>query len=193
MNTTSEDKLTIAELAGYLPYRLKMLEEGRELEHEMAGLEFDTRVILISQFGDYGSFDPNIDLSIKPILRPLSDLTKEIEHGGERFVPLVELAKLHDPFLPEPASFENEDWSDSTMKFVESNVYKLKYIVETSNMGSLVYEFSYWKENMRFALRDNTREKPLAVARQYQMFQKMFEWHFDLFSLLERGLAVAKE
>jgi hypothetical protein len=29
-----------------------------------------------------------------PILRPLSDLTKEIEHKGERFVPIVELAMM---------------------------------------------------------------------------------------------------
>ena len=30
----------------------------------------------------------------KPILYPLSDLTKEIEHKGEKFVPIFELAEL---------------------------------------------------------------------------------------------------
>lgn len=33
-----------------------------------------------------------------PILRPLSDLTKEIEHKGEKFIPIVELSKLVDRF-----------------------------------------------------------------------------------------------
>lgn len=31
---------------------------------------------------------------IKPILHPLSDLTKEIEHGGEKFVPSIVLAEI---------------------------------------------------------------------------------------------------
>lgn len=37
---------------------------------------------------------PQFELSeITPILRPLSDLTKVIEHKGEKFVPIVELLK----------------------------------------------------------------------------------------------------
>lgn len=33
------------------------------------------------------------DIQFIPILRPLSDLTKKIEHKGEKFVPIVELLK----------------------------------------------------------------------------------------------------
>ena len=32
---------------------------------------------------------------ITPVLHPLSDLTKEIEHNGENFVPIVRLAKIN--------------------------------------------------------------------------------------------------
>ena len=31
---------------------------------------------------------------VKPILRPMSDLTKEIIYRGEKFVPMVEIGKL---------------------------------------------------------------------------------------------------
>lgn len=32
-----------------------------------------------------------VDNNMKPILRPLSDLSKEITHGGETFIPVEEL------------------------------------------------------------------------------------------------------
>jgi hypothetical protein len=28
------------------------------------------------------------------------------------------------------------------------------------------------------------------ISNQYEMFQKLFEWHFDLFRLIENNLAV---
>ncbi len=34
--------------------------------------------------------------NFKPILHPLSDLTKEIDHNGEKFVPVVEIMKIKD-------------------------------------------------------------------------------------------------
>lgn len=43
------------------------------------------------QYGWYGDI-----YDCKPILRPLSDLTKEIEHKGERFVPIKEIQKRND-------------------------------------------------------------------------------------------------
>ena len=43
-----------------------------------------------------------------PICRPLSDLTKEIEHNGEKFVPIVELAKMRSSIVENviPRAFE---------------------------------------------------------------------------------------
>jgi len=37
----------------------------------------------------------NID-AVKPVLHPPSDLTKEIDHGGERFIPIERLGWLYD-------------------------------------------------------------------------------------------------
>jgi len=70
-------------LAGYLPYELKgiMYYGGCVRENVELGL-MDIPVWL------------NGSYPIKPILHPLSDLTKEIEVNGEKFVPLTELLRL---------------------------------------------------------------------------------------------------
>ncbi len=48
----------------------------------------------------------------QPLLRPLSDLTKEIKHKGEKFVPIVELLKN--------SSFDTSKMSEEEiMSFVE--------------------------------------------------------------------------
>ena len=70
-------------LAMSLPYAVKILthEEAVEItaigtmQYQIAEKDF--------AYGWYGDI-----YDCKPILRPLSDLTKEIEHKGERFVPI---------------------------------------------------------------------------------------------------------
>ena len=45
----------------------------------------------------------------QPILRPLSDLTKEIEHKGEKFVPIDELNNICDDELDRHNDYFNEE------------------------------------------------------------------------------------
>ena len=78
-------KLELKHLASYLPYKLIWIDCDYEHTHEMIGLEFD-RVMFISDQNDYG-FCNISEINTKPILRPLSDLTKEIEINGEKFIP----------------------------------------------------------------------------------------------------------
>jgi hypothetical protein len=86
-------QLTIKELSAYLPYGLKVqhttfLESGknRVVVDTLESLCEDCATFKSSM--DYYLIDPeDNECEIKPILRPLSDLTKEIEHNGERFVP----------------------------------------------------------------------------------------------------------
>ena len=80
--------------------------------------------------------------NIKPILRPLSDLTKEIEHNGEKFVPIVYLCNS-----------ELYGYSD------------LRYMINSNNFNSI--------ESLSF-----------------KSFNKIMEWHFDVFGLIEKGLAI---
>jgi len=70
-------KLTIKELAPYLPYGLKIIDSYNGQIHSI-----DKGETLDYVLQWYKGDKPH-----KIILRPLSDLTKEIEHNGERFVP----------------------------------------------------------------------------------------------------------
>lgn len=65
-------KLKLYHLAGYLPYELKYkdIPDGFEGIRELNLFSIDWCLV-----------------NGKPILRPLSDLTKEIEVNGEKFVP----------------------------------------------------------------------------------------------------------
>ena len=63
-------ELQIKHLAGYLPYGLSFLDA------------FGNKFYLFDKINDF-----DYEYS-KPILHPLSDLTKEIEVNGEKFVPI---------------------------------------------------------------------------------------------------------
>lgn len=95
---TNQELLQI--YSAYLPYGVKVMFEGEELEHSLVGLDTtSTPLKLISSYGDYGQ--ASFEFS-KLVLRPLSDLTKEIEHNGEKFVPLIKMG------LPNKTSVYND-------------------------------------------------------------------------------------
>ena len=84
----------------------------------------------------------------KLILRPLFDITKEIEVGGERFVPIKEFMILYGGGTTE----------------------KGKPIFESDFVANIMY--SYYG------------------SLSYSVMEKLFEWHFDVFGLIEQGLAI---
>ena len=129
-------KLELKHLVGYLPYELKgiMYYGGCVRENVELGL-MDIPVWL------------NGSYPIKPILRPLSDLTKEIEVNGEKFVPMKKILKEVGLNYPQECYNQDEAW-------VLNDGYRA--------LG----EFSYRK------------------------IQLLFEWHFDVFGLIEQGLAI---
>lgn len=94
------EKLELKNLAPYLPYGLMVQYEGAK-KYEVILLESKTLQIRVSRFPYRLRFSFS---EIKPILRPLSDLTKEIEVNGEKFVP-------YDYFYDDP---EN-DWFDGNV------------------------------------------------------------------------------
>ena len=82
-------KLEFKHLAAYLPYRLDCAIIDGSVDNcdgvEMVGINIDYVTLDASN-----KFDYNFN-EIAPILHPLSDLTKEIEIGGERFTPISKL------------------------------------------------------------------------------------------------------
>jgi len=98
----------------------------------------------------------------KPILRPLSDLTKEIEHNGQKFVPMEYLFEFENPYNKIP----------KRMKY---------HYEEVPNRISISHNASSRDTEVLFSEMG---------ANPYWMIQKLFEWHFDVFGLIGKGLAL---
>lgn len=78
------DKITLEEIVGYLPYGLKVTYkngETKDIISKMIGIEDENNILTEKHV-------VSMNFAFKPILHPLSDLTKEIEVNGEKFVPL---------------------------------------------------------------------------------------------------------
>lgn len=128
------DKLTLQHLAPYLPYEPSMQVMREDGSADNITLN-PSKIILIVN-GYYCGTE-------KLILRPLSELTKEIEHNGEGFVPA-------------------------------------EYLTAQYGSYSTVCEWIYL---YRRGVKDIS-EAP------YVVLKKLFEWHFDVFGLIESGLAI---
>lgn len=190
------DKLELKHIAPYLPYELNAYGSSDIWKilfcsnHKIAmsnGRHTLTR--------DIDDFNTEYDL----ILRPLSDLAKEIEVNGEKFIPIVELWEKYEAHefrdndiytLKRPVKHAGFQTNKYNFGGADHTVTKIKHVVETNNMGDLVYDFRYEWELRRFASTDTTRRINHAIAYQYDLFHKLFEWHFDVFGLIKSGLAI---
>jgi len=110
-------KLELRHLAGYLPYGLKGVEEIEKPIHILHSLDIDKKAIWRNK--EFHSMTSRIDCI--PILRPLSDLTKEIEVNGEKFVPIKEYYYLR---FEEISTFKG---CCNAMKFIQARELELLY------------------------------------------------------------------
>lgn len=149
-------KLELKHLAPYLPYGLKALSiDGFSVS--ILGVDFTTNRILNI------NGDRTFTIAeIKPLLRPLSDLTKEIEIGGKKFVPMEYFFEFENPHNKIP----------KRMKY---------YYEEVPNRVSITHNASSRSTEVLFSEMG---------ANPYWMTQKLFEWHFDVFGLIDEGLAL---
>jgi hypothetical protein len=130
-------KLELKHLAPYLPYKLKAKFMHPFVKHQKIGIinnayNLDDDVKLSIDYSD----DEHIWM-YKPILRPLSDLNKEIKVNGNLFTP------NHHPLFKIFISADMDWFIDNCPFFVD-----------------------------------------------YGQVQKLLEWHFDVFGLIDAGLAI---
>jgi len=186
-------KLELKHLAPYLPYGLKAVCEGLsgEKTFHIYTIEHDT--ITSSGVGLNTALKNGFTFSVKPILRPLSDLTKEIEHNGEKFIPLLELRSIEQGNWDDGEFFLNH--TQITDYGVRNAEYEGPvYWVEWQDGLSQTQSFSFKSNNFhRVWIRDRKKLGGVEggiVENQLQLFQKLFEWHFDVFGLIDAGLAI---
>jgi hypothetical protein len=155
--------LELKDIAGYLPYGLKVL------------IKMDDNIIgtVIGEINDYmrvfgedaeDYFEESDEML--PILRPLSDLYRTITHNGKEIVPIVECAKIS---LPE---------------------YEWKFEDTTSaiaNIGDNNARFNYSENSKSFFAYYNSIEAP---NNQYKLFDFLHELKIDYRGLIDEGLAI---
>ncbi|WP_448607208.1 hypothetical protein [Paenimyroides ceti] len=151
------EKLELKHLAPYFPYGLKgrvdketYLQEENDRIGELKTIDLADHNYELAIYGDLGYFLCDI-YDYKPILRPLSNLTKEIEHNGQKFVPI---------------DFINGEFASTIPRKIEWNQ-------------------SVKNQNLHFVLSEWISPEDL-----YGLFELLFKWHFDIFGLIEKDLAV---
>jgi hypothetical protein len=151
-------KLELKHLAPYLPYGLNLRIKNYNSLSWSVKLNIDN---YLNNF-DKRYINDNIE-SIKPILRPLSDLTKEIEVNEEKFVPIYKL-------------FEIQYKDTSHVDLIREMYFKINYTFTCSSHYATAMETSINTKNIQM--------------NNYWKIEKLFEWHFDVFGLIEKGLAI---
>lgn len=151
-----------------------------KIEFLSASLPYGLKVRVLC--GD-GVFDTTGDLTVKslyelgesrltPIVRPLTDLIKECVQAdyneGRPFVPIVELART---------AFDAENFNGYELINRERG-YVLKY---------KDYEFLYHIDMQSFNFFKGSI--PQIVPNQFQLFQLLFKWHFNL---MDEGVEVVE-
>lgn len=183
-------KLELKHLSPYLNYSLK-LKSGDFITEMCASL----RYIDDNYHHEFNMIDELVSGGktwIKPILRPLSDLTKEIEVDGEKFVPLIGLYNM---------SNENVTLKKLDFEFIDSwGAGKILKVAHTNskNYTEFIYhkfnfrkETHYEKDNHAFGIDlPHSIKITSEIKNQYFLHEKLFEWHFDVFDLIGAGLAV---
>lgn len=153
------EKLELKHLAGYLPYGLKFVSELDKPYDEYGKQPIWTCSGITMLFGD--NFLNNIETNdaypmhlCKPILRPLSYLTKEIEVNGEKFVPIEILSEE----LEGITFGKTSDFYD--------------------NLKRLMFHFY------------DRNEVEINIEDCLFLISKLYEWHFDIYGLIENNLAI---
>lgn len=100
-------KLELKHIAPYLPYGLTSV-------NYFDGIELKRKIVPSNIMGFVDG-----DTNAKPILRPLSDLTKEIKVNGEKFVPIE--------FIEE--KYYTQNWANQLSRCIEDEkwIYHLDY------------------------------------------------------------------
>jgi len=120
-------KITLQVLSAYLPYKVQMVNITLDRKYKLGTNNIE------QVWARYAEGETHN----KPLLRPLSDLTKEIEHNGERFVPIERLNELNNK--SDHVQYFLDDENDLLLKHTNNgyNVLALSIITDIQFLLSL--------------------------------------------------------
>lgn len=141
------EKLEIKHIVPYLAYGVDVCHKSTGEVRKVNGIQeqFKDGTFIFYWPENYGTI--NASVNYKLVLRLLSQLTKEIEVNGERFVPIDEIYNM---------------WYEKGLNQYSKRILNQKICLFTKSMP-------YW------------------------VVEKLIEWHFDIFGLIEKQQAFTKE
>lgn len=172
-------ELTLTDIAGYLPHGLNIYDRKRGIttvwnwqSADCSDWNGEDKVETIS--GE--QYSEELVLAT-PVLRPMSDLYKEITdrnyNVGKPFVPIVELAGL----LGESKKYQWELHSDGRCAFSPEAMEYFRWLEEEK---SFVHDLSYCDFFTGYV-----------IFNQHKMYDLLHRLHFDFRGLIDEGLAVS--
>lgn len=157
------EKLELHHISPYLPYGLKFINPEHKhlipIPMEIISVEnfHEKGVYVKSQIdGDFHYSTWTKNFGYMPILRPLSDLAKEIEHISSTIELEPSLQKI------KPNELFKKHWH---LTIREDGLFSV------NNGDGTCTGFKY-------------------MSSRYDVLLLLFEWHFDVFGLIEKGLAI---
>lgn len=198
-------------LSYYLPYGLKLqllTTKGDPIVVPLLGIDFDftegnSTLVVKNEQGMRRTNLAEATDSYKPILRPFSHMVEEINvpcnlcteddvvvcsmhrynkeidgklQGYNTITPIIEIAKLA-----------------TTQKVIETEILNTGGygVLMASSEGEFQFDIDkYWDMSIGCTFGTSEAEDNV-VQNQLAIFQFLFQYHFDVFGLIEKGLAVS--
>jgi len=149
-------------LAGYLPYELKGIIDNKiEI---LCGIVQSKKSYVKTRESLEGEIFSSELIHFRPIFRPISMLTEWIEHNGEKFIPVIELAKLVD---------NQHNHTDSIVK-----TYKNMIKIITEKCDDIYPVSIYFEEKGITSI--SSPNGNISYVTYEKVKDKLFEWHFCL-------------
>lgn len=181
-----KNKLRLSEIVGYLPYGLEccckgMVDNVDKISRcKVVGYWLDDNTVWINIMYTVACSYVGLE-EIKPILRPMSDLSKPIIINGynhnREFIPIEKLARVYEHPWEIVEVFDIKTSKDSTL---------IEYTME----DVLTYRFAYIHTIDCFFNYCCYTKTEHTITNTSLLYNLLNRWHFDYHGLIERGLAV---
>lgn len=127
-------KLELKHLVPYLPYGLKLYWND---DKSITGIGFESETDYSNVYELYPLATINFiinrepqDLGFKLLLRPLSDLTKQIEHNGEKFVPTEQILTIFGVTFLELQVLEPRELPYEVVRWMHEHHFDTEGLIE---------------------------------------------------------------
>lgn len=168
-------KLEAKHLAPYLPYDLKVRYNDKD--YKVCAIDDKGRLMLETE-PMYAVFMNN--KYAKPVLRPINSMTKE---EAKEFSMLALLDFIGD---------------DSTLLDLDIKTDKVSGTTINCSFSEIMFNYIYATTTYSICVNGDfikivDEETGQAISVSYSLYEWLFEHHFDIFGLIEQGLAIEKK